>query len=168
MNFLKFVASAGLILSAGATQAQTAPHDAAMRYVRTALAQGRLCSAALLKDEARPFYQAPSAAVKAVLLLDAPNLKGSDELKQLSEKERMQIFVLVGAAQSCHAHVDAFLALLTGLNNKTLELKQVPKDIEEFAQLQAVHEKAAAAMETVSKASPEAAHFLMVHGALAK
>jgi hypothetical protein len=60
------------------------------------------------------------------------------------------------------------VALVTGLNNKTLELKQVPTDIEAFSQLQAVHEKAAAAMEAVAKASPEAAHFLMVHGATSK
>jgi hypothetical protein len=101
-----------------------------------------------------------------VLLAEASKLRGSEELKKLSEPERKIVFELLKASRACRLHLEGLAAFGKEMQvpNKEAAIKADPKAMETLGKVAESHKQVAAAIESATKATPELAHFLHVHG----
>lgn len=161
MNSYQSLAFAAVLsVAAGAASAQSALTENTVKRITD---EGKKCTTGLDAAILKPLLN-PSSAVKAVLLVDAAKLRDSEEMKKLTEPERKLVADVISTSKACSNHLESFSALGKEIASKAAEIKADPKAMELYGKVAEAHKQVAAAIESATKATPEIAHFLHVHG----
>ena len=163
MKTVNLLVGACMALAASGAWAQSALNDGNRRSINLILEEGKKCVQGLEAEDLRPFLN-PSPAVKAVLLSDAVKLRGSEEMRKLSDQERKVVVDLLRTSRSCRIHLQNLEALSADVASKDAAIEN---DAAAKQMLATVGETSARVMSTVqaaTQASRELAHFLHVHG----
>jgi|GEM_PF-6588619 len=170
MKLINLYPLAGILLFSSHAFSQTPLsnfHSSVDAQMTKILAHGKNCLDGLESNDLKALLK-PSESVKAVLMMErGEKLQNSEELKRLTGQERMLIARLRLVSRACRDHDDHLTDLSRlGEGNPAPQVTP-PKDlVDKMVQMTKSHEDMVKAIKRVSDASPEIAHFLVVHGAL--
>lgn len=164
MKTVDFLVGACLALAAGHALAQSALSDANRRSMTLIVEEGKKCVEGLEAGDLRSFMK-PSPALKDILLTDAVKLRASEGMKKFNDQERKVVANLMRTSRSCAVHLQSLEALSADLAIKEAAIEGDAAAKEMLNKVGQASARVSATLEAATKASPDLAHFLHVHGA---